>query len=67
MLGLFPYYNGRKTLTKGAELLLVALATSQTLFLCVSILNGLLDSHEPAVTVGGRLGLEGVLVAVELE
>jgi len=48
-------------------LLLVAIAGLNALLGLLRIDDGLLDGNVPAITLGGGLGLEGVLVARDLE
>lgn len=54
-------------LTELGELLLVGLVGNDGLLGSLGLLDGLLNSEEPAVALRGSLGLEGVLAAVELE
>jgi hypothetical protein len=47
--------------------LLVALAGLDAILLGLGLSDGLLDGDEPSLTLGGGLGLEGVLVAGDLD
>lgn len=59
--------SSKMLLTQFCELLLVALAGDNVLLGCLGLLDGLLESHEPAIALRKSLGLERVLVSVELE
>jgi hypothetical protein len=54
-------------LTELGLLLLVSLAGLDALLGLLGLSDGLLDGDEPAITLSQGLGLEGVLVAVDLE
>lgn len=55
------------TLTQLLLLLLIGLARLDTLLGLLGLGDGLLDSNKPSVTLRGSLGLEGMLVARDLE